>query len=226
MACDNILFYSQDGCATNYAGVAADIMIVPMSPNMEAGVNNRAIIQEWMADNASINHIANKSFRSLRLPADHGEEDAAIAKLMGGIAVEINPLKSSFSSVSSGPKRGKMFQNDLKVVLIGRSLDDVDLITSLVQANQFGVVFKDGNGNYRLLADLDFPVDAQVDDQSGEGPTAEAAATITFSHTTKHPPFFYCGLLAYGVSFDPKDSVKTIDCLSGLEVIDVKSEES
>ena len=215
MACDDILYYSQDDCATNYAGVSADAMIVPLSPSLEAGVNNRRIIQDWMAD--SLNENAKKS---LRLPASREEDDKDVAKIIGGIAVEINPLKSSFSSTSSGPKRGKMFQNELKIVLIGRSLDDIDFLVSLVQSNQIGVVFKDGNGNYRLLADLDFPVDAQADDQSGEGPTAEAAATITFSNTAKNPPFFYRGLLSYGVSFDPKDSTKTIDCLAGLEVID------
>ena len=218
MACDNILYFEQDDCATNYAGVTSEMMIVPFSPNLEAGIHNRKILSEWNADNHSLN-ASGKSFKSLRLPAyKGGEDDQDEVILKGGVRVEIDPLKSSYSSPSQGPKRGKMFTNELKVKLIGRSLDDIDFLMSLTMSNQFGVVFKDANGNYRLLADLDYPVDAQVSDESGEGPAAEAAASITFSNTATHPAFFFRGRLAYGVSFDSKDSTKIIDCMSGLDI--------
>lgn len=218
MACDNILYYHGDECATNYAGVAARIFVVPMSPSLEAGKHNRSIIQKWKSESGPSNGESSVGFRSLRLPAEFDEESEEKTVIIGAVAIDIDPLKSSFGSPSQGPQRGKTFNNELKVNLIGRSLDDIDLLVALVLANKIGVVFKDANGNYRLMADIDFPVDAQVDDQSGEGPSSEAAASVTFSQTAINPPFFYRGLLSYGVSFNVKDSINTIDCMTGLDV--------
>lgn len=217
MACDNILYYEPEECATNYAGVSQHIFLVPLSPSSEAGQNNLALIRDWNA----VNKIGGQSgsFRSLRLPpVPDGEDEPTEAMIKGAVIVEIDPLKSSFVSPSSGPKRGKMFASELKAALIARSVDEVDLQLSLTLSNNIGVVFRDANGCYRLMADPDFPVDAQTDDQSGEGPSSEASATVTFSQNAPHPPFFYFGKIAYGVSFDPKDSIKTIDCMTGMMV--------
>lgn len=216
MACDNILYFEQDDCSSNYAGITSEIVVIPLSKDLEAGASNAKILRDWKANNHSLNASGN-SYKSLRLPAYQGDEDDQVI-ITGGVLVEIDPLKSSYASPSQGPRRGKMYNNELKVNIIGRSLEDIDFLTSLAMSSHIGVIFKDSNGNYRLLADLDHPVDAQVDDQSGEGPTAEAAASIIFTNTGTHPAFFYRGLLSYGVSFDVKDSTKTIDCLTGLDV--------
>lgn len=217
MACDNILYYEADDCATNYAGVSQNLFLVPMSQSSEAGKNNIKIIRDWYADNRSLD-LDRASFRSLRLPAQVGEDDEQKeAKIIGAVVVQIDQLKSSFTSPSSGPKRGKMFANEMKATLIGRSVDDIDLLMTLTLSNNIGIIFKDANGNYRLMADPDFQVDAQASDQTGEGPTSEAAAVVTFTQNAPRPPFFFFGKIAYGVSFDPKDSLTIIDCMTGAE---------
>ena len=209
MPCKDILYFEGESCGSNYSGISSRIFVVPMQRRLGAGGKNVNLIRKWKSEN-DIRH----TFNSLKLPSDPEESNV---KIVGAVPVEINPLKSSAQTTSQGPVRGKVYTTVLKLTLVGRSLEQIDLLTSLMLTNQIGIVYKDANGNYRLLADEDNQIDIQTDDNSGEGPTSEAASTLTCTLTSVIPPFFYHGIIAYGISFEEKDSVMELDCHTGLD---------
>lgn len=197
--CDDVLFYEANECESNYAGLATSTFIVPFSRAYENGQANRAFIQ----NQADSDNSSNMIFGPI-------EEEGA---LVGAVDVQINPLKSSFTSSSSGPKRGKMFTSELNVALIARSVSELDLILALVKSNDVGVIFKDANGAYRLLWHRDYTLDVDAEDQTGDSPTAEASATVKFSLTAPIPPIFFRGKIKYGRSSSAPTMI--LDCLTG-----------
>lgn len=117
---------------------------------------------------------------------------------LDALRVPINVNKSSFSSKSQGEAKGKTYLNELNAVLEERGSQVSELFHALHHTGyKLGVFFRDANGDTRLMVDPDYPMSIETSDETGEGPTGTAAATIKFSQTSKMPPMYYRDMFTY-----------------------------
>lgn len=128
------------------------------------------------------------------------------------LVVPVNRNKSKFSSKSQGQFRGKTYSNELSLNVVGSSRITVEFFHKLLN-NDFAVIFKDANGNYRLLFDECYPNEIEVSQDTGEGLAAEVGFSVTITNQSKYPALYVYGTFnveSY-LNEDPKNDVAHVD---------------
>lgn len=118
----------------------------------------------------------------------------------------INPKKSKFNIKTQGEHKGKTYHSEVSAFVNGAGRISVEFFDSLLNT-ELAVIFKDSNGNFRLLFDPVYSVEMEVEQDSGEGLTNEAGFNITFNLDSKLPPIYLYGRFKViaGVDEDNKD---------------------
>lgn len=120
--------------------------------------------------------------------------------------IPINPNKSKFNVKSQGEHKGKTYFSEVTAFVNGGGRITVEFFDTLLDS-EIAVIFKDSNGNYRILFDPIYSVETDVEQDSGEGITSTAGFTVTFKLNSKLPPVYFYG---------------RIELLSGVQRIDDK----
>ena len=147
------------------------------------------------------------------------KNDTGVDLNLHSLRVPIDYEKSSFTCKSQGQNRGYTYLSELKAILKERSSQVSELQHSLLNsAYKFGVLFRDANGNARLILDPDYDMKIEISEESGEGPTGSAAASINFSQISKIPPIYWRRKWRFQDAWGEKMSrsvLGSIDCSSG-----------
>lgn len=239
---DTFYFNAKDetSCGKNYSGILGAIYLVIFWPGHNDStkplLNNNWLLEairtkkDLYSDNIGRDEFAEfpdniATLSLLGWTKDNGNNADSYTKniITHSLKIPINSQKSSFSCKSQGEKKGKTFLSELNVVLKERSTQVSELFLGLIQTDlKLGVVFKDANGDYRVMADPDYEMDIETSDETGEGPTGNALASIKFSQVSKIPPIYYRGDIHYDsidgltVSLaERQDSI--IHCIDGEE---------
>lgn len=122
------------------------------------------------------------------------ERVEAAARLIDMVhVIPIDPKKSKFNVKTQGEHKGKTFMSEVTAFVKGAGKVSVEFFFSLLNTDII-VIFKDANGNFRLLFDPVYEVEMEVEQDSGEGLSAEAGFTVTFTSQSKLPPIYVYGL--------------------------------
>lgn len=128
------------------------------------------------------------------------------------LRVPIDVNKSSFSCKSQGQQKGITYLSELNVVFKERSSQVAELQHALTHSGlKLGVFFRDANGDCRLIADPIYDMSVEIGEESGQGPTGEASASLKFSQISRIPPIYYRGLLPYSGNYGMTVGGDTID---------------
>lgn len=118
------------------------------------------------------------------------------------LRVPINVEKSSFSCKSQGEHKGHTYISELNAVLEERSSQVSELVHALLNTGfKIGVLFRDANGDARIIADPYYNIKIEFTEESGEGPTGTSSASIKFSQVSKVPPIYFRGSMMFGYSY-------------------------
>lgn len=149
----------------------------------------------------SIGHI-DSSGRVKNEEEEPEDENLNILEHAGWLLIPINRNKSKFNIKTQGEFRGKSYSNQLSIFVVGSSRITVEFFHRFIN-NDFAVIFKDANENYRLLFDPIYNNQIEVEQDSGEGLTAENGFNVSISNSSKLPaPFVYGEFEAAGAISD------------------------
>lgn len=104
----------------------------------------------------------------------------------------INTKKSKFNVKTQGEHKGKTYHSEVTAFVNGAGRVSVEFFDALLNT-ELAVIFKDSNGNFRLLFDPVYSVEMEVEQDSGEGLTNEAGFTVSFNLDSKLPPVYLYG---------------------------------
>lgn len=166
---------------------------------------------EFQVSKLSFNDIGNSLSNSKEIELDKevpkikddnslgGEKEdekgvAAAARLIDMVhVIPIDPKKSKFNVKTQGEHKGKTFISEVTAFVKGAGKITVEFFFSLINTDII-VIFKDANGNFRLLFDPVYEVEMEVEQDSGEGLASEAGFTVTFTSQSKLPPIYVYGI--------------------------------
>lgn len=126
------------------------------------------------------------------------------------LPVPIKREKSSFSSKVQGERNGRTYENTLNIFVTGSSRKTVEFFHALIN-NEFAIIFKDANGNYRLLFDECYNNLLEVEQNTGEGLAAEVGFTASVTNQSKYPPIFVFGEFNVSSSLKLAGDIADID---------------
>lgn len=108
------------------------------------------------------------------------------------LPIPIDRKKSSYNSKSQGEKGGKSYSNTLNLHVTGASQLTTEFFNALLN-NEFAIIFKDANGNYRLMFDECYNNQLELEQNTGEGLSAETGFTVTVTNESKYPSLYIYG---------------------------------
>lgn len=204
-------FFAQNknACVRNYAGLIDAIYILFFGGDLDCQSNFDNLLNILrglnMEETESLVSEVHSSFDEDDYKADcaHLVFMDSDKKISGNpdayaLRVPINSSKSTFSSKSQGQKNGYTYNNELNVVFEGRSSQVSELQYALMHTSlKIGVLFRDSNGDARIMVDPDYPMDIETSEESGEGPSGTASASIKFTQVSKLPPIYYRGSMRF-----------------------------
>lgn len=124
--------------------------------------------------------------------ATPSEQKAAKTILENAWVIPIDPTKSKFNVKTQGATKGKTYVSEVSAFVRGAGRISVEFFNGLLDT-EIAVIFKDANGNYRLLFDPIFPVELDIEQDSGEGLSSDAGFTVKFTNQSKLPPIYIYG---------------------------------
>lgn len=127
--------------------------------------------------------------------------------------VPIDPKKSKFNVKSQGQYKGKSYLSEVSVFVRGAGRISVEFFNSLLDY-EIALIFKDANGNFRLLFDPVYPVELDVEQDSGEGIASDAGFTVKFTNESKLPPLFLYGYFDVASAISRDSSKLEVEPLS------------
>lgn len=125
------------------------------------------------------------------------------------IAIPINPKKSSFKTNTQGSIFGKTYANELNIFVPGMARVTAEFFNTLLDS-QYAIIFKDYNGNYRMIFDEVLPIELDYEQNSGEGLAGEAGFTATFKNESKLPPLYVYAKMHVGSFLHTQNGETTV----------------
>lgn len=106
--------------------------------------------------------------------------------------IPIDPKKSKFNVKTQGQTKGKSYLSEITAYVKGSGRVSVEFFHSLLDT-EIALIFKDANGNFRLLFDPVYSVEMDVEQDSGEGIASDVGFTVKFTNESKVPPIYIYG---------------------------------
>lgn len=116
------------------------------------------------------------------------------------IPIPIERSKSKYASKSQGEKHGKTYENTLTLFISGAGQVSVEFFNALINT-EFAIIFKDSNDNYRLMFDECYNNEMEVEQDTGEGLTAQAGFSVTITNQSKLPSLYVYGTFRVGLNY-------------------------
>lgn len=162
----------------------------------------------------NVNKLAfnEESSAGLRLDAISGpgasESEVKEAKtiLENAWVIPIDPTMSKFNVKTQGASKGKTYVSEVSTFVRGAGRISVEFFNGLLDT-EIAVIFKDANGNYRLLFDPIFPVELEIEQDSGEGLSSDAGFTVKFTNQSKLPPIYIYGCFGLIAGYTYSDDI-------------------